>query len=588
MAKRSGDGQDGHTSSKKRRVAQEPEQSADVPIENEEEQRKREKKEKKERKRKAKEVAAESPAVEKDEADEALTKEERKKQKKEKKRQKELAEEAGTNEEVVEPATVALEDMETGETKNKKQSAEAPVPVANGQAGAQTLGGYQQDSDLSALPQKTIDDFLTEQFITISDPLKSGFRPITEFKYLPTGADAKHLEGFKAPSPIQAASWPFLLAGRDAIGIAETGSGKTMAFGVPCMRYVRSVANSGKKGGSKVRAVMVSPTRELAVQIYEQLVKLVGDSGIKVVCVYGGVPKDEQRNGLRTASIIVATPGRLNDFIQEGAADLSNVGYFVLDEADRMLDKGFEAEIKKIASTITAGKAQTVMFTATWPQSIRELAATFMKDPVRINIGQDNPTGDLRANVRVTQKVEVVDPRGKEQRLLALLKQYQSGKDKDNRILVFCLYKKEATRVEGFIASKGLRVAGIHGDLNQNQRSASLEAFKSGKVPLLVATDVAARGLDIPNVKVVINVTFPLTVEDYVHRIGRTGRAGQDGLAITLFTEHDKAQSGALINVLKAAKQPVPDELMKFGTVCVIHISPGLIVLQLTISSRRL
>jgi ATP-dependent RNA helicase DBP3 len=331
---------------------------------------------------------------------------------------------------------------------------------------------------------------------------------------------------------------------------------------------------------------MVSPTRELAVQIYEQLVKLVGDSGIKVVCVYGGVPKDEQRNGLRTASIIVATPGRLNDFIQEGAADLSNVGYFVLDEADRMLDKGFEAEIKKIASTITAGKAQTVMFTATWPQSIRELAATFMKDPVRINIGQDNPTGDLRANVRVTQKVEVVDPRGKEQRLLALIKQYQSGKDKDNRILVFCLYKKEATRVEGYIASKGLRVAGIHGDLNQNQRSASLEAFKSGKVPLLVATDVAARGLDIPNVKLVINVTFPLTVEDYVHRIGRTGRAGQDGLAITLFTEHDKAQSGALINVLKAAKQPVPDELMKFGTVCVLHIPLGVLLADICFHRR--
>ena len=572
MAKRSGDAADGHTSSKKRRVADESEQvlvqNADVPVKDEEDQRKREKKEKKERKRKAKELAANGAAdpVEKDEADEPTTKEERKKQKKEKKRQKELADEAGANEKIIEPATVALEDMDDGEAK-KKVPAHLSVPVATGQSGPLTLGGYQQNSDLSALPQKNIDDFLAEQFITISDPLNSGFRPITEFKYLPTGADAKHLEGFKAPSPIQAASWPFLLAGRDAIGIAETGSGKTMAFGVPCMRYVRSVASSGKKGGSRVRAVMVSPTRELAVQIYEQLVKLVGDSGIKVVCVYGGVPKDEQRNGLRTASIIVATPGRLNDFIQEGAADLSNVGYFVLDEADRMLDKGFEAEIKKIASTITAGKAQTVMFTATWPQSIRELAASFMKDPVRINIGQDNPTGDLRANIRVKQEVEVVDPRGKEQRLLALLKQYQSGKDKDNRILVFCLYKKEATRVEGYIASKGLRVAGIHGDLNQNQRSASLEAFKSGKVPLLVATDVAARGLDIPNVKVVINVTFPLTVEDYVHRIGRTGRAGQDGLAITLFTEHDKAQSGALINVLKAAKQPVPDELMKFGTV---------------------
>jgi len=517
-------------------------------------------------------------------AEKKALKEEKKKAKKEKKEKKRKqvevngeAEEAAASEAVIEPAVIALGDMQEGEKKKNKKSkteqsnkeeTETPVATTNGASTVQTLSGYQEHSALKALPQKDIDDFLAAQFISISDPLKTGYRPITEFRYLPTGADAKHLEGFKAPSPIQAASWPFLLAGRDAIGIAETGSGKTMAFGVPCVRYVSSANKKDKDRRSKIRAVIVSPTRELAQQIFDQLSKLVGSSGTSAVCIYGGVPKDEQRAGLRTASIIVATPGRLNDFIQEGAADLSNVGFFVLDEADRMLDKGFEAEIKKIAAEITKATPQTVMFTATWPPSIRELAATFMKNPVRINIGQDNPTGDLRANVRVTQKVEVVDPRGKEQRLLQLLKQYQSGAHKDDKILVFCLYKKEATRVEGFIASKGLRVAGIHGDLGQNQRTASLEAFKSGKVPLLVATDVAARGLDIPNVKVVINVTFPLTVEDYVHRIGRTGRAGQEGLAVTLFTEHDKALSGGLINVLKAAKQVVPEELMKFGTVC--------------------
>lgn len=167
-----------------------------------------------------------------------------------------------------------------------------------------------------------------------------------------------------------------------------------------------------------------------------------------------------------------------------------------------------------------------------------------MNTPVKIAIG-DNPTGDLRANTRIEQRVEVVDPRSKEFRLLQLLKQYQSGSQKDDRILVFALYKKEATRVEGFIRSKGFKVAGIHGDLSQEQRTRSLDAFKQGTTPILVATDVAARGLDIPAVKLVINCTFPLTVEDYVHRIGRTGRAGKEGLAITLFTEHDKAQSGS-------------------------------------------
>lgn len=521
-------------------------------------------------------------------AEKKTLKEEKKKAKKAKKEMKKMEQGPGDDEaiakehaadsEVTEAATVALADMHEGEKKKSKKANKsdksdktetvAPAATSNSESKVYTLSGYEEDPTLRSLPSKDIDDFLAAQFISISDPLKTGYRPITEFKYLPTGADAKHLEGFKAPSPIQAASWPFLLAGRDAIGIAETGSGKTMAFGVPCVRYVSSANKKDNSRGNKIRAVIVSPTRELAQQIFDQLSKLVGSSGTSAVCIYGGVPKDEQRAGLRTASIIVATPGRLNDFIQEGAADLSNVGFFVLDEADRMLDKGFEAEIKKIAAEITKSVPQTVMFTATWPPSIRELAATFMKNPVRINIGQDNPTGDLRANVRVTQKVEVVDPRGKEQRLLQLLKQYQSGAHKDDKILVFCLYKKEATRVEGFIASKGLRVAGIHGDLGQNQRTASLEAFKSGKVPCLVATDVAARGLDIPNVKVVINVTFPLTVEDYVHRIGRTGRAGAEGLAITFFTEHDKALSGGLINVLKAAKQPVPEELMKFGTVC--------------------
>ncbi|KAB8301171.1 hypothetical protein EYC80_003067 [Monilinia laxa] len=440
----------------------------------------------------------------------------------------------------------------------------APINVSLQQNGIT----YTEDSNLSALPQSEIDSFLTTNFITVTDPLSTSatLRPLTKFDYLPITDPAQRapFKDFKAPTPIQAAAWPFLLAGRDVIGVAETGSGKTMAFAVPCVRYMSSLPKNQKNKGP--RAVVVSPTRELAMQSYEQIVKLAKASGLECVCVYGGVPKDEQIRALKTADIVVATPGRLNDLINQGCADLSKARYVVLDEADRMLDKGFEEEIRKIINTTPSlGKRQTLMFTATWPESVRELASTFMTSPVKIAIG-DNPTGDLRANSRIVQKVEVVEPRDKEYRLMQLLKQYQSGSQKDDRILVFCLYKKEATRVEGFIRQKGFRVAGIHGDLSQEQRTRSLEAFKSGNTPVLVATDVAARGLDIPAVKLVINCTFPLTVEDYVHRIGRTGRAGKDGLAITLFTEHDKAQSGALINVLKAANQPVPDELLKFGT----------------------
>jgi ATP-dependent RNA helicase DBP3 len=416
-----------------------------------------------------------------------------------------------------------------------------PTPLTSNQTG----NSYTEHAHLTGLDQTQIDKFMEEHFISITDPkpAQKAFRPITKFSYLPISDPAQQepFKTFQAPTPIQAAAWPFLFAGRDVIGVAETGSGKTMAFAVPCVRYITSLP--GKFTGAK--AVVVCPTRELAMQSYEQVTKLATVAGIKAVCVYGGVPKDEQRKALKNADIVVATPGRLNDLINEGSADLGRVGYVVLDEADRMLDKGFEEEIRKIINTtLPLGKRQTLMFTATWPESVRALATTFMTSPVKIAIG-DNPSGDLRANARIVQKVEVLDPRNKEYRLLQLLKQYQSGSQKDDRILVFCLYKKEATRVESFIRSKGIRVAGIHGDLSQEQRTKSLDAFKKGNTPVLVATDVAARGLDIPAVKLVINCTFPLTVEDYVHRIGRTGRAGKDGLAITLFTEHDKAQSGA-------------------------------------------
>lgn len=381
--------------------------------------------------------------------------------------------------------------------------------------------GYTEDPALSALPQSVIDAFIAEKFIAVTDEAKISppYRPMTDFAHLPITDKAQRapFAAFKTPSPIQAASWPYLLAGRDVIGVAETGSGKTMAFGVPCIRYIASLPQKERSG---IKACVVSPTRELALQIQEQLVKLAEPAGLKVVCVYGGVNKDQQRETLHGAHIVVATPGRLNDYIQEGSIDLSGVNYAVLDEADRMLDKGFEEEIRKILRTTRQTGRQTLMFTATWPPSVRELAATFMDRPVRINIGE-NTTGELRANTRIVQEVEVMDPRDKNDRLMALLKQYQSGKNKNDRILVFCLYKKEATRVEGFIRQRGYNVGGIHGDLSQEQRTRSLEAFKLGKVPLLVATDVAARGLDIPAVKVVINVTFPLTVEDYVHRIGR-------------------------------------------------------------------
>jgi ATP-dependent RNA helicase DBP3 len=502
------------------------------------------KKSKKESKTSKEEKTAAPEAIEADGGDDAESKAARKEKKRLKKLKKAEAEakaaaEAGSEADVVDSGNTTKDESKSSdetkeakaarkdekarlkaEKKAKKDSTNGtndttaePSPAPNGNSNKSHTNGatstaYTEDTKLSALPQSEIDQFLAENFISMTDPLSSSatLRPITSFDYLPITDPAQRapFKNFKAPTPIQAAAWPFLLAGRDVIGVAETGSGKTMAFAVPCVRGILSLPENQRNKGA--RAVIVSPTRELAMQSHEQIMQLCKVSGLRAVCVYGGVPKDEQRKALKTADIVVATPGRLNDLINEGCADLSKARYVVLDEADRMLDKGFEEEIRKIINTTPSiGKRQTLMFTATWPESVRTLASTFMKDPVKIAIG-DNPTGDLRANTRIVQKVEVVDPRNKEYRLLQLLKQYQSGAQKDDRVLVFALYKKEATRVEGFIRSKGFRVAGIHGDLSQEQRTRSLDAFKKGNTPILVATDVAARGLDIPAVKLVINV----------------------------------------------------------------------------------
>ncbi|KAF4255443.1 hypothetical protein CNMCM8812_004103 [Aspergillus fumigatus] len=426
---------------------------------------------------------------------------------------------------------------------------------------------YVQSPALGDLSQIEIDQFLAKHCIKVTDSSEAPpLRPIMSFSHLPSSFSKIYdpLSSFSSPTPIQSATWPLLFAGRDVIGIAETGSGKTLAFGLPC---IKKILDSGKVKRKHARpaAVIISPTRELAMQIYDQLSKFGASVDIRVTCIYGGVKKDEQREALKTAAIVVATPGRLKDLKDDGSVDLGKVKYLVLDEADRMLDKGFEQDIKDIIRSTPDSTRQTVMFTATWPPSVRDLAASFMTSAVTVTIGGD-PSADPRANTRIKQVVEVVKPQEKEARLVQLLSRSQRGAAVGDKVLVFCLYKKEAVRVERLLRSKNFKVAGIHGDLNQHERFKSLEAFKTGSATVLVATDVAARGLDIPSVKLVINVTFPLTAEDYVHRIGRTGRAGADGHAITLFTEADKAQSGALINVLRAAKQDVPDALLKFGT----------------------
>uniref|UniRef100_A0A7S0R477 RNA helicase n=1 Tax=Chlamydomonas leiostraca TaxID=1034604 RepID=A0A7S0R477_9CHLO len=389
------------------------------------------------------------------------------------------------------------------------------------------------------------------------------FAPMLKFEHTGLPANVLHsTREFQAPSPIQSQCWPIILSGHDLIGIAATGSGKTLGFGLPMLAHITAQREAGVVGkGKGPYALVMAPTRELALQINQVLHDAGAKCGVRSVCVYGGVPKKEQVDALRRGvEIVVGTPGRLEDLMNDGVCVLSEVTYLVLDEADRMLDLGFEPHIRAICSKVRSDR-QTLMFSATWPTAVQKLASNFLSRPVRVTIGSQ----DLAASHSITQHVEVIDPRARDDRLLALMNQYHSSRK--NRCIIFVLYKKEAPRVEQLLQRRGWKCAAIHGDISQGQRTAAVEAFKAGTIPLLIATDVAARGLDIPDVEVVINYSFPLTTEDYVHRIGRTGRAGKSGIAHTFFCAvQDKPRAGELINVLREAGQKVPEDLLKFGT----------------------
>ncbi|XP_049849497.1 uncharacterized protein LOC126319855 [Schistocerca gregaria] len=288
--------------------------------------------------------------------------------------------------------------------------------------------------------------------------------------------------------------------------------------------------------------------------------KIGKEIGICTVCVVGGLHRSIQKKQLKKgADIVVATPGRLLDLTTEDDLSLNYIEFFVLDEADRMLDMGFEKDIRAIADHLPE-KKQTLMFSATWPKSIQSICNQYLVSPIKVTIGKAD---QLNANRNIKQIVEVIDPKSRDARLRELLKMYHNGK---NKVIVFVLYKKEASRIERMLRERGWNVQGLHSDKNQAQRTIAMNSFKCGQCPLLVATDVAARGVDIEDVEYVINYSFPLVMEDYVHRIGRTGRSGKLGTAHTFFTVFDKKHSGALIQLLKEAKQVVPPEILKFGT----------------------
>ncbi len=340
---------------------------------------------------------------------------------------------------------------------------------------------------------------------------------------------ALETEGYVTPTPIQVQAIPHVLAGRDLQGIAQTGTGKTAAFALPILHRLAEDRRPAPRRGCRV--LVLSPTRELASQIADNFRSYSAGLGMRTTLVFGGVPKPKQARALANGvDILVATPGRLLDHIGDGAVRLDQVETLVLDEADHMLDLGFIVPIRKIAALLPA-KRQTLFFSATMPKEIGNLASSLLHDPVHVAVTPVATTAE-----RVEQQVIFVETSRKRLVLADILRD-----KKLERTLVFTRTKHGADRVVRHLEEVGLQAAAIHGNKSQSQRERALGAFRNGETPVLVATDIAARGIDVDGVTHVINFDLPNVPESYVHRIGRTARAGKAGVAISFCDAEERA-----------------------------------------------
>ncbi|MDV7145289.1 DEAD/DEAH box helicase [Tropicimonas sp. TH_r6] len=345
-------------------------------------------------------------------------------------------------------------------------------------------------------------------------------------------------QGITEPTPIQTKAIPHALAGRDVMGIAQTGTGKTAAFGLP---MAHNLLKAGTKPDPKtVRGLILTPTRELAKQIADNLAAYTRDTHLKVNLVVGGASLNVQTNKLhRGTDLLVATPGRLIDLIERKAVRLDLTRYLVLDEADQMLDMGFIHALRRIAPLLSKDR-QTMLFSATMPKLMSDLSKAYLNDPIRVEVSPPGKPAD-----KVTQALHFVEQAGKTRLLINHLDAHRS-----DMALVFTRTKHGANRLAGALEKAGYSVGAIHGNKSQGQRERAIKAFKSGELKVLVATDVAARGLDIPGVRHVYNYDLPNVPENYVHRIGRTARAGRDGSAIAYCAPAEMSELKAIQKAL--------------------------------------
>ncbi len=368
--------------------------------------------------------------------------------------------------------------------------------------------------------------------------------------------------GYKKPTPIQKHAIPIVMGGRDLMGCAQTGSGKTAAFLLPILNWILENGETSSMGDcpQTPRAVIVAPTRELAIQIKDEGRKFASGSVVKAVVCYGGTSTGFQINTImRGCDVLIATPGRLMDLVEKGKVSFEKVKFLVLDEADRMLDMGFMPEVRRIveaAGMPAKGDRQTLMFSATFQSDVQHEAKTFLNDYIFLAVGMVGG-----ASSDVVQKFYEVEKFSKRDKLTEILK--DAGKD---RTLVFVETKRNADFLATYLCHEGLPTTSIHGDRLQREREEALGDFKAGRMTILVATAVAARGLDIKDVAHVVNYDMPKSVDEYVHRIGRTGRVGNIGKATSFFDQNeDSGIAGELVAILAGSQQEVPSFLQGYG-----------------------
>jgi len=375
---------------------------------------------------------------------------------------------------------------------------------------------------------------------------------------LPDYLQNKLTANFTAPTPIQAQALPIALSGKNLVGIGQTGSGKTLAFLLPAFLHIKNererlgVGEERRSGGPLV--LVLAPTRELAKQIEEVARSFRSVTKISTVCCIGGEGRAKQLSQYDSgAELMIATPGRINDFVETGDMSLNRVGFVVLDEADRMLDMGFEPQVRAVLEAVREER-QTMMFSATWPEEVQELASEFLGQYTFMKIG----SVELCANKNISQEVSVTTKDYKMEQFLIDIEEKMNRK----KILVFTERKATVDRLERMLRNRRVRAMGIHGDKSQRMRSETLQRFKDGSCKVMIATDVAARGLDIQDVDWVVNFDFPLDIENYIHRIGRTGRAEKKGRSLTYMTMDDARYAKKLRKILEESNQEVPVDLI--------------------------